>query len=89
MIKVNYLDILNMRRVSNPPHHFEYQILSIPYHKVTLIKNWITFNLKSKFYFAESLVLENNKYTVKFKIGFEDRKELSFFLLACPYLQSQ
>lgn len=86
MFKVNSLDILGVREVINPPLHFEYTILSIPYHKVELIKNWISCNLKSRFYFRESLEIDNNKYVIKFKLGFENHKELSFFLLACPHL---
>lgn len=88
MIKVNHLDVLNMRRVSNPPHHFSFCIIELPYHKVNLVTRWISSHLKSKFYFAESLDLVDNKYVIKYKIGFEDHKELSFFFLACPYLQS-
>ena len=87
MIKVNPFDVLNCREVSNPPYHYEYTTLNIPYHKSNSIKTWITFSLKSKFYFGETLVLDpNNKYVVKYKVGFEDPKELTIFLLTCPYL---
>lgn len=83
--KINPLNVLNVREVIIPPLHFSYIIIDST--GISLIKTWIYNNLRSRFYLGSSLQLIDNKYVIKTKIGFEDHKEISFFLLACPYLK--
>lgn len=87
MRKINPLNILDCREVQDPPPFFHYHFLDLKYNLVDSIKEWIYDNLKYRFYIGESLVLEDNQYKVKIKIGFEEPKELSFFLLACSHLK--
>lgn len=86
-LKVNPLNVLGCREVPNPPPYFHYHYLDLRYNMVTSIKEWIYENLKHRFYIGECLVLENGQYKNKIKIGFEEPKEASFFLLACSHLK--
>jgi hypothetical protein len=85
-IKINPLNVLGCREVSDPPLHFEYIHISLQYNIVTAIRDWIYENLKNRFYIGETLVLENNQFVTKIKIGFEEPRDASFFLLACSLL---
>jgi hypothetical protein len=87
MRKVNPLNILECREVQDPPPFFHYHFLDLKYNLIDSIKEWIYDNLKHRFYIGETLVLEDNQYKIKIKIGFEEPKELSFFLLACSHLK--
>jgi len=86
-VKVNVLNVLGCREVHVPPPYFHYQYLDLKYNLVGSIKEWIYENLNHRFYIGECLVLQNGQYQTKIKIGFEEPKEASFFLLACSHLK--
>jgi hypothetical protein len=88
-VKINPLNVLGCREVQDPPPYFHYHYIDLKYNIVGSVKDWIYENLKHRFYFGECLVLENNQYSTKIKIGFEEPKEASFFLLACSHLKYQ
>lgn len=85
--KINPLNVLGCREVPTPPPHFYYISLDVKYNIVSSIQEWIYNTLKYRFYINESLELVNNQFQIRIKIGFEDPKEASFFLLACPLLK--
>jgi hypothetical protein len=85
--KINPLNVLNYREVEDPPPYFHYIILDVKYNLIQSIREWILENLKNRFYIGETFVLENNQFVTKIKIGFEEPKESSFFLLACSHLK--
>jgi hypothetical protein len=85
--KINPLNVLGCREVQDPLCHFHYMYVDLRYNIITSVKQWIYENLKSRFYIGESLQLVDNQLTVRIKIGFEEPKEASFFLLACPLLR--
>ena len=85
--KINPLNVLEAREVLDPPPHFEYVFIDLRYNIVSTLKDWIYENLKYRFYIGESLQLDNNHFAVRLKIGFEEPREASFFLLACPLLK--
>lgn len=85
--KINPLNVLSCREVQDPPPYFHYQYFDLKYNIIESIREWIYENLKYRFYIGECLVLENNQYQTKLKIGFEEPKEASFFLLACSQLK--
>ena len=85
--KINPLNVLDCREVRDPPPHFHYMQIDLKYNLQKSIHDWITINLKHRFYMGESLVLDDNQFNVKLKIGFEEPKEASFFLIACPHLK--
>jgi hypothetical protein len=61
--------------------------IDLKYNLQKSIHDWITINLKHRFYMGESLALDDNQFNIKLKIGFEEPKEASFFLIACPHLK--
>jgi hypothetical protein len=85
--KINPLNVLGCRELEDPAPHFEYVYFNLKWHQVDPVREWILKNLKHRFYIGESLELENNQIVVKIKIGFEESKEASFFLLACSHLK--
>lgn len=85
--KINPLNVLGGREVEDPALHFEYIYVKLRPNLIKPLKDWIYQNLKYRFYIGESLQLEDNQYTIKLRIGFEEPKEASFFLLACSLLK--
>ena len=85
--KINPLNVLGCREVGDPPPHFHYLNIDLKYNMVGSLKQWVYENLRSRFYLGESLQLYNNQFVIQIKIGFEEPKEASFFLLACPLLK--
>ena len=81
--KPNPLNLLGIRRVHFPARHFHYTILTrFNPNRTMSIEDWILQNLNGRFYIGQTLSLDSNKtYTYETKIGFEEEKELSFFLL--------
>lgn len=85
--KINPLNVLGCREVQDPPPYFHYTHIDVKYNLVESVRGWIFENLKYRFYIGDTLDLKDNEYTVRIKIGFEEPKEASFFLLACPLLK--
>lgn len=85
--KVNALNVLDLRKVSFPAHHFHYTSISkySPIHYKNL-DQWIYSNLNSRYYIGQAVDIVDNTIVFVTKIGFEQEKELSFFKLACPHL---
>lgn len=85
--KVNPLNVLGIRKVEFPAHHFHYKTIAkyTPSFQST-IDRWIYDNLNGRYYIGQSVDLVDNTIVFTTKIGFEVEKELSFFNLACPVL---
>ena len=84
----NSLNFFKLRRVEFAAPQFEY--VTIKTSNLQIIKKinkWIEANLNSRYYSGQKISLDqNNSIVYNAKIGFEDQKELSFFLLMCPYV---
>jgi len=89
--EVNPLDVLDLRRTSFPPIHFEYMDIPFSYNMEESIIEWIDVNLRNRFYVGKNVRLDRdtNKLVNVLTVGFEDPKELSYFALACPVLKYQ
>jgi hypothetical protein len=89
--KPNPLNYFELRRVEFAAPHFKYT--SIEKYSPLVIKNidlWIKTNLNNRYYIGQGIALDNsNTIVYNTKIGFESEKELSFFTIACPYLQQR
>lgn len=89
--KPNSLNFFGMRRVDFAAPHFKYT--SIDKYNPALIKNldtWIKQNLNNRYYIGQGIALDNtNTIVYNTRIGFESEKELSFFTIACPHLQTR
>ncbi len=85
---INHLTIAGVREVFLPPAHFEYATFDLKQVKShSAIKQWILANLAHRFFYNEKYqTLDDSQFIVKVLVGFEDPKELSFFMLACPHL---
>lgn len=86
--KPNPLNLLDLRRVRFPARHFHYTTVTrFNPNRSMSIDDWIYQNLNGRYYVGQTIVLDNtNTISYATKIGFEEEKELSFFLLACPDL---
>jgi hypothetical protein len=89
--KPNPLNYFNIRRVGFAAPHFKYT--SVDKYSPALLRNldtWIKHNLNSRYYIGQALALDHtNSIVYTTQIGFESEKELSFFTIACPYLQTR
>jgi hypothetical protein len=89
--KPNPLNYFDLRRVEFACPHFNY--ILIDKYNPTLLKNidlWIRHNLNNRYYLGQTIALDNtNTIVYNTSVGFESEKELSFFTIACPYLQSR
>ena len=85
--KVNPLNVLGIRKVEFPAHHFVYT--ELPKYSpqfLNKIDNWINQNLNGRYYIGQYIGLIDNTIVFTTRVGFEQEKELSFFKLACPDL---
>lgn len=83
----NPLNILEIRKANFPARHFFYTKIN-RYNPSLLrsIDDWIYNNLNGRYYIGQGIDLSDNTIVYITKIGFETEKELSFFRLACPFL---
>ena len=89
--KPNPLNYYRIRRVEFAAPHFKYT--TIDRYTPGLVKQldaWIKNNLNNRYYIGQGIALDaNNSIIYNTRIGFESEKELSFFTIACPYLQTR
>lgn len=86
MFDLNPLDILNQRKINTMPPHFAK--VSIPIVLDNAIENWIKIKLKGRYCIVKMPGIDS-KDSVKsiYYAGFEDQKESTYFMLACPFLR--
>ena len=58
--------------------------MPMTYNLTEAMSNWVNDNLKGRFYIGSTI---DTNYKSTLKIGFEEPKELSYFMLACPLLK--
>ncbi len=84
----NPLDILNIRKVKFCPPHFSTVDIQIKYNIDKAICDWIETNLSGRYFFGNTIGFDKSKNLTQTNlVGFEQAKELSFFMLACPHLK--
>lgn len=88
MININPLDVLKKREVNfKPPHYTEYKLNDSDFY-TEKIRDWIIGKLKGRFYLKRSPGMsKDDKLKVVTILGFEDPKEMTYFMLACPYIR--
>lgn len=88
MFEINPLDVLKKRRLSFMPAHFSKLKISETDYFDSNLENWIFNKLKGRFAISKiPAVDQDNKLKVSMFVGFENQKELTFFMLACPYIR--
>jgi len=87
MMEFNPLNILDERKLDRIPPHFSKTKIN-EFEISHNIENWIMGRCKGRFAFGKETVTDNNSRSrSNMFVGFEDEKELTFFMLACPYLR--
>ena len=70
-----------------PPHFCKTKIASADRNYRDVI-NWIRSKLAGRYcVLTYPTVTSNDKFQTATFVGFEEQKELTFFMLACPYLR--
>jgi len=86
--KINSLNVFEVRQVKSAPPHFEYVNLPMKYNLEESLVKWIKQNLKNRFYTGKNISLDSdNKLVQVLTVGFEETKDMSYFMLACPHLK--
>jgi hypothetical protein len=88
MIDLNPLDVLKKRKLDIMPVHFKKTKLNFFELDMDSIVNWVTCRLSGRYCItSESFIDSKGHSAVSTFIGFEDQKELTYFILACPHLR--
>lgn len=87
MFDLNPIDVLKQRKLrTNPPHFSKTKISENEIFDG--IEDWIRDKLKGRYFVGKipSIDKTGNLRSTMF-VGFEDQKELTYFMLACPLLR--
>jgi hypothetical protein len=88
MIELNALDVLNQRKVDFMPPQFSKMKVSDNEWQDSTIEDWIRNKLKGRFYYQKiPSIGTDGRVKSSSYVGFEDHKELTYFMLACPHLR--
>lgn len=84
MLDLSPLSIIGKRRVDHLPPHFHVYSFEVDYFSNSddSISNWIEYKLKGRY----SITSKSQKKDY-LMIGFEEEKELTYFMLACPEIR--
>ena len=86
--RINPLNVFEARQVRSAPPHFDYVNLPMKYNLENSLVKWINNNLKHRFYIGANVHLDDdNKLSQVLTVGFEEAKDMSYFMLACPHLK--
>ena len=86
--KPNPLSVFKVRQVKTPVPYFEYVNLPLKYNIEDSLSKWIQSNLRNRYYIGKKVNLDSeNKFQQVITVGFEETKEMSYFMLACPHLK--
>jgi hypothetical protein len=86
--RINPLNVFGARRVDFCPPYFQSITVELTYNLLKALDDWIYENLSGRYYIGKSVELENDgPVKQKIKISFENPTEVSYFVLACPYLK--
>jgi len=85
---INPLNVLGKRSVRSMPVHFVKTRLNPADLIGNDIVNWVESKLKGRYSIANVPGIDQSgKMFNSTFLGFEDQKELTYFILACPYLR--
>jgi len=88
MLELNPLDVLSNRQLNTLPPHFSKIKIADGDRTDNKIVNWIRSKLSGRFCVVAYPHLTNDeKFQTATFVGFEEQKELTYFMLACPYLR--
>tara|TARA_B100000683_G_scaffold54875_1_gene52524 strand:- start:2618 stop:2902 length:285 start_codon:yes stop_codon:yes gene_type:complete len=86
--KISPQDFFDIRRLKFQPKHLSVIDLPSVYNMEKAMSKWIESHLKKRYFIGKTVGLtKENKVESVLRVGFEDPKELSYFVLACPLLK--
>ena len=85
----NPLNLFGARQVDLLPPSFHVVEMPETYNTQDSVARWIYDHCKGRFYVGKGIEIKDSVVKTIVKIGFEDPKESSYFVLACPYLKYQ
>lgn len=87
MFDLNPLDVLQQRKLRTIAPHFS----SLGISDTELfdgVEEWVKTKLKGRYYICKKPTIDKSgNLRSSCVIGFEDQKELTYFMLACPHLR--
>ena len=84
----NPLDVLEVKQAKFLPPHFETVNIPLKYNLEKGLANWLHKHIKNRFFIGKNVSLDNeNKIVHVCTVGFEENKDMSYFMLACPHLK--
>jgi hypothetical protein len=88
MFDLNPLEVLNKRSLSFIPPHFAKMKIGESDYGLGNLETWVRNRLKGRYAIAKlpSIDKDGHLKTATF-VAFEDQKELTYFMLACPHLR--
>jgi hypothetical protein len=90
MIELNPLNVIDARKLDFLPIHFskiKISDLDIYHMHIDAIENWINSRLRGRYCILTIPSIINDRVENAKIIGFEESKELTYFLLSCPYIR--
>lgn len=86
MIDLNPLSVLKIRKLDFLPSHFSKVVIPESNLWDGNVENWVATKLKGRYCITRNPMIDNDgKLKSTFVLGLEDQKEMTYFMLACPY----
>ena len=87
MFDLNPIDVLKQRKLTIALSHFK-KIAITEIDLFNGLENWINTKLHGRYYIAKQPGIDDKgNLRSTYFVGFEDQKELTYFILACPILR--
>lgn len=87
MFDLNPIDVLKQRKLTTIPPHFTKMRISDA-EVFEGVEEWVRIKMKGRYYLTKQPGIDKNgNLRSSYFIGFEDQKELTYFMLACPHLR--
>lgn len=86
MLEFNVLDIVHRRRLKTLPKHFAKIKVTASFNND--VEDWIQSKLKGRYWIGNcAAISQEGKLQTAYYAAFEDQKELTYFMLACPFIR--
>jgi hypothetical protein len=88
MFDLNPLNVLKQRKTIFMPEHFVKAKISESLMFDNSFESWVENKLKGRYCITKTPMLDDSgKLKSTTVLGLEDQKEMTYFMLACPYLR--
>jgi len=88
MLEINELDVVSSRYLDYVPKHFAKIKISDKDYFDNSICDWIRNRLKGRYTISVVPSIDSQgRLKLSSYVAFEDRKELTYFMLACPHFR--